>query len=299
MSRCSIGASVTDLLPVASGFSRTGIAGLAIVVASLTAGHAQQPPAPPPAKPYVPLAADVLASSPDGYIGENVTLTAAIGRVLSRSAFAVEQRPVVPGHDVKEVLVLAPILNSPVEPNSYVTVAGEVVRFDPVEVSRKVKGYQLDLPPDLVEKYRGRPAIVAKVVVNDRSVNLAMRLPPPETPDEKALDGTMKKIAPAFAALRGGVDGSKADEAARQVAVLTQAFAETEAFWKRRGVADALKWAQDARKHAESIGQAAAGGDWDAAGKSAAALNQSCQTCHAAYRERFDDGSFRIKTPGA
>jgi len=29
----------------------------------------------------------------------------------------------------------------------------------------------------------------------------------------------------------------------------------------------------------------------------AGTLGQSCQSCHAAYRERFDDGSYRIKEP--
>jgi len=268
------------------------------VVVLLSIAHAQQPPPAPPGKPYVPLAADALASNSDHYVGENVTLTAAVGRVLSRSAFAVEQRPVVAKQDAKDVLVLAPILNGPVEPDKYVTVAGEVVRFDPAEIAKKVKGYQVDLPPDAIEKYRGRPAIVAKVVVNDKSVDLAMRLPPPETPEEKALDARMKKIAPAFAALRGGVDASKSDVAAQQIAVLKQAFAETESIWKQKGVAEAMKLAQDARKHVDAIEQSTTGGDWEAAKKSVATLNQSCQTCHASYRERFDDGSYRIKKAG-
>src|SRR5919197_2400335 len=272
---------------------------VASIVASVAIAHAQQPPPPAPLKPYVPLAADALATSSDQYVGENVTLTAAVGRVLSRSAFAVEQRPVVAKQDAKDVLVLAPILNGPVEPNKYVTVAGEVIRFDPAEIATKVKGYQVDLPPDAIEKYRGRPAIVAKVVVNDKSIDLAMRLPPPETAEEKALDAQMKKIAPAFAALRGGIDGSKSDVAAQQVAVLKQAFAQTEAIWKTKGIAEATKLAQDARKHVDAIEQSAIGGDWEAAKKSVATLNQACQTCHASYRERFDDGSYRIKKPGS
>jgi cytochrome c556 len=270
----------------------------AALVASLQLVHAQQPPPAPPPKPYVPLAADALANNSEHYVGENVTVTAAVGRVLSRSAFAVEQRPVVAKQDSKDVLVLAPILNGPVEPNKYVTVAGEVVRFDPAEIAKKVKGYQVDLPPDAIEKYRGRPAIVAKVVVNDKSVDLAMRMPPPETAEEKALDAQMKKIAPAFAALRGGVDASKSDVASQQIAVLKQAFTQTESIWKTKGIAEATKLAQDARKHVDAIEQSAIGGDWEAAKKSVASLNQACQTCHTSYRERFDDGSYRIKKPG-
>ena len=277
-------------------------AGAALIVVCLavfgvSAQRGEGPPA-PAQKPYVPLTADAIAANPDRYVGENVTVTASVGEVLSRSAFAVLQRPVVAKSEPKDVLVLAPILNAPVEPNKYVTVAGEVVRFDPAEISKKVKGYQVDLAPDLIERYRGRPAVVAKVVVNDKSINLAMRMPPPETPEEKALGDTMKKIAPAFAALRSGVDAAKADVAAQQIAVLKQGFAQTEAVWKTKGVPDAIKLSQDARKRVDAIEQAATATDWDTAKKSVATLNQSCQGCHASYRERFDDGSYRIKKPG-
>ena len=253
-------------------------------------------PAAPAAKPYVPVPTTALAKNPDPYVGENVTITASVGKVLSKSAFVIDQmiKNVPAGADV---LVLAPILNGTVEPEKYVTVAGELVRFDPAEIAKKVKGYQVDLPADLIEHYRGRPAVIAKVVVNDKMVDLAMRLPPPYTADEKALDDTMKKVGPAAAALRTAVDGSKADVTAQNLTVLKPAFAQTEAFWKSKGVPEAMKIAQDARGHVDAVEKAVAGGDWDAAKKSAASLAQTCGTCHNTYRERFDDGSFRAKLP--
>jgi hypothetical protein len=273
------------------------------VTAAVAVGSAQRRGGPPDAgvtpapKPYVPVGTTMLASNPDRYIGENVTMTAAVDAVLSKSAFAIDQRVknAPAGH---AVLVIAPILNAPVEPQKYVTVAGELVKFDPVEISNKVKGYQLDLPPGLVDRFRGAPALIARVVVNDAMVDLAMRLPPPMSAEEKTLDDTMKKVGPAFAALRSAVDGSKEEAAAGNGAVLKQAFALTETFWKARAVAEAARLAQDARGHVDAIVKASASGDWDAARVSVARLNQSCQTCHASYRERFDDGSFRIK-PGA
>src|SRR5207249_56003 len=79
---------------------------------------------------------------------------------------------------------------------------------------------------------------------------------------------------------------------------LAHAFAEVETFWKTRHRADASRWAQDARKIVESIGRAAPGGNWETLKGSAATLGQTCQMCHTAYRERFDDGAFRIKTGG-
>ena len=41
--------------------------------------------------------------------------------------------------------MLAPRLNGPVDPNTYVTVVGEVVRFDPEAIARKSKDYAIDL----------------------------------------------------------------------------------------------------------------------------------------------------------
>jgi soluble cytochrome b562 len=250
----------------------------------------------PSVKPYVPVPTTELAKNPDQYIGENVTLTASVEKVLSKSVFSIDQR-VKNAPAGNEVLVIAPILNGPVEPNKYVTVAGELVKFDPDEIAKKVKGYRIDLSPDLVEQYRGRPAVIAKVVVNDKMTDLAMRLPPAYTDGEKALDDTMKKVGPAAAALRTAVDGSKADVTSQNLAVLKQAFAQTESFWKSKNVPEAAKIAQTARGHVDAVEKAAAAGDWDAAKKSAASLQQTCGACHNTYRERFDDGSFRMKVP--
>jgi cytochrome c556 len=195
-----------------------------------------------------------------------------------------------------DVLVLAPRLNSPVDPSTYVTVVGEVVRFDPDEIARKSKDYAVDLSPELVQKYRGHPAILATAVINAKMIDLAKRLPPPMSAEEQAFDNVMKKVGPAFAALRQA-DAATADATKENTAILKQAFAETETFWKTRGRADAVQWAQDARKQVAAVEQAAAAGKWDDVKTAAGTLGQACQSCHAAYRERFDDGSFRIKEP--
>jgi cytochrome c556 len=105
----------------------------------------------------------------------------------------------------------------------------------------------------------------------------------------------MKRIGPAFAALRRGIEGSDADVAREQTGVLKQGFVEAEAFWKKRGTADAVQLAQEARKLVESVDRDAASGQWDDVKTSAGSLGQTCQKCHAAYRERFDDGTSRIR----
>jgi cytochrome c556 len=283
------------------------LAGFALIVSVGVSAQRGAPPEggrgnAPAQKPYLPVGTTAVAKNPDQFIGELVTLTASVETVLSKSAFAIDQH-VKNQPSGTPLLVLAPILNGQLEANKYVTVAGEIVKFDPVQIGKtaeamtKVKGYQVDLPPDLVEKFKGKPVIVAKVVVNDKMVDLAMRVPPPYAADEKALDETMKKVGPAAQALRTAVDASKPGDVTQQLAVLKPAFAQTEAFWKTKNVAEAAKIAQDAKGHVEAVDKAVASADWDAAKKSAAALNQTCGACHNTYRERFDDGQFRAKMP--
>ena len=289
------------MLKKVSRFGR--FSGCLVFILALVVSLSAQRGAPPqggrgnaPAKPYLPVRTTAIAKNPGQFVGELVTLTAAVETVLSKSTFAIDQR-IKNAPAGAPLLVVAPILNAPVEPNTYVTVAGELVTFDPDALQKKVKNYHLDLPPDLVEKFKGKPAVIAKVVVNDKMVDLAMRLPPPYTADEKALDDTMKKVGPAAAALRTAVDGAKADVVAQNLAVLKQAFTQTEAFWKSKNIPEAMTIAQDARKHADAVEKAVAANDWDTAKKSAAALNGTCGACHGAYRERFDDGQFRAKMP--
>jgi cytochrome c556 len=296
----------------------------AILVASLPALHAQQrgrrggapetpatPAAPAvpgaaaapvvPAKPIVPVAANTVATHPDPYYGEVVTMTASVNEMVSKSSLLVGQKTVGDAAKAKgvnaDVLVLLPTMYGAVDLNAYVTVMGEVVKFDPVEIAKKSKNYKLDeFTPEVVEKYKGRPVVLATAVINAASVDLTKRLPPPMTTDEEALQKVMRKVAPAFAALRTSIDTAKADIAAQNVAVLKEAFADTEAFWKSKGKADATGWAADARKQVDLIDHAVAAGKLDDAKVPNGTLGQSCTNCHGAYRERFDDGSFRIKT---
>jgi cytochrome c556 len=258
---------------------------------------AGQPPAAPPAKPLIPVATNTVNANPDAYYGQGVTITASVDQILSKSAFSVDQRRVAgapaPAKPT-DVLVLVPTLQSPVDPKSYVTVMGELVRFDPAEVAKKAKDYKIDLPADAAAKYAGRPALIATSVITDKFVDLAKRLPPPMTAEEEALSKIMKQMPPALAALRTAVDGSKIEDATKNAAVLKQGFTDIEAFWKPKK-ADATQWAHEARAKVEGIQAAVTAGKWEDAKAAVPAVQQACGTCHNTYRERFDDGSFRIK----
>lgn len=268
-------------------------------------GGGEQPPATPagqpaapaaaPAKPLIPVAASTLAAHPETYYGERVTMTGTVEQTLGALVFSVDQDKVKTLD--QQILVLAPRMNSPVTPNTYITVIGEVLAFDSAEVTKRAKDYPVEVSPEIAAKFKGRPVIFATNVINTAGTDLALRLPPPMTTEELALQKAMKAIAPASAALRADADKMDASLAKEHAATLKQAFAQTEAIWKAKGKADAVQIAVDARKLAETIEVDAASAKWDEIKTSAGTLNTKCGACHGVYRERFDDGSFRIKVP--
>jgi cytochrome c556 len=140
----------------------------------------------------------------------------------------------------------------------------------------------------------GQPVLVASSVLNSTYVELAKKPLPPPTPADVALTSAMKTISPAFNALRTAAQDSKADVVKTNLAALTPAFAQAEKTLtelKHAGVARV----REAATQVASIETALAAGNWDAVKSSADALNRTCQSCHTAYRERQDDGTFRIK----
>jgi cytochrome c556 len=114
---------------------------------------------------------------------------------------------------------------------------------------------------------------------------------------EVDLDATMKKVGPAFAALRKSIEGTDANLAKANTAVLKAAFADAEKFFESRDKHDAHQWANDAGQVVASIDTAVAAGKWDDVKASAGNLGKVCQTCHTAYREKAEDGTYRMK-PG-
>lgn len=228
--------------------------------------HGRQAPAP---KALIPAAASSIAANPDAFYGQSVSITAAVDRILSPTSFTVDQD--VGQSGAGDLTVLVETLTAPLTVNSYVTIIGEVVRHE------------------------GRPAIRATSVLNAAMVDLARPLPPPLAPDEQAFDAVMKRINPAFGAVRQAVTATGGEKAREHAAVLRQGFAETEAFWKKRDKTDAVKWAAEARAHADSLDRALAEENWDDAKAAVTGLQQVCSACHGAYRQRLDDGSYRIR----
>ena len=276
-------------------FASIGTACL-ILAATIVAsqGQPQRPAARPAPKPILPVAATMITADPDKYVGETVTMTAAVDQRLGDTVFSV--RNTAKGA-TSDVLVIAPVLIAPVEPGRYVTVIGEVITFYPTTLTEKMKESTPRLTDDVIQRYRGRPALIATSVINSAMTDLAKVPPPPMTPEEEALSKVMKTVNPAFGALRQAVTASDAAEAGTQAAALEKAFGEAAAFWKTKTHPDATQWNDDAKRTAAEIRTAAGKADWDAVKAAVPKLQGACSSCHGAYRARLDDGTYRFKEP--
>lgn len=261
--------------------------GPAVAAAQTPAARGARPP-----QALVPVAASTLAANPDAFVGLAVTVTAAVDQRYGDTAFTVDQDRTRSGADV---LVLAPLLNAPVEPNAYVTVIGEVMRFDAADAAARMKAGMPALDPGIAERYKGRAAIIATSVINGAMTDLAKRLPPPMSPEELALSKVMKQVGPGFNALRQAVTGSSGADTAAQSAALVKLFGEAATFWRAQSRPDAVQWNEDAKAASGAVEAAAAKGDWEAVKAAVPKLQGVCSNCHGAYRERLDDGTYRFK----
>ena len=251
----------------------------------------------------VPVATNRIAQNPDAYYGKLITLSAGVEQVLSKTAFLVDQQRKLAGSmDVqaigKPILVIAPYLTGRLDPKSYLWVRGELVKFDVTAIARVAPDYALDLAPEVAATYKGQPVLLASSVVNSTHAELGKKPYPPPGPEEVSLGAAMKTNGPAFVALQAAIKDSTVDDVTQNAAKLQPAFTQTEAIWDDLGQIAASEWARTARDHADTIERAAAEGKWDAVKTSAGALNRLCQNCHGAYRDRQDDGVFRIR-PGS
>jgi hypothetical protein len=265
---------------------------VSVIAVQARQGGAGAAPAP---KPIVPVAASSIVLNPDAHWGENVSMIGAVDAILSNTVFTVAQGKATSAG--KEVLVIAPNLNAPVSPNAYLTVLGEVFKFDPVEVAKRARNnYVLDLAPEVAARYVGRPAVFATGVITATLVDIGKRVPPPLTPAEQTLRAAMTEINSTNTALRGGLGTPDAAKVTGQVAALKHGFTEAESFFKARSAADAAGWAGDALKFVGAMDTATAAAKWDDVRAAVTGLNGLCTTCHTARRERQDDGSYRFKS---
>jgi hypothetical protein len=247
----------------------------------------------------LPVATNAILRNPTAYYGKQITVSAGVDRMLTKTAFLVDQWKMTGPKEVQPigqpVLVIAPYLTNALDHRNYLIVRGELLKFDTAALARVASEYRVDLGPELWEKFQGQPLLLAASVLNSTYTELSKKPVLPPTANELALSEAMKAINPAFAALKAAVDGVNAGDVARNAAQLKPAFAQTEKIWDDVGQSSAGQWARDAQDFVASIEHDAAKGDWDHVKFAAGKLNALCGSCHAAFRDRADDGTFRMK----
>jgi len=247
----------------------------------------------------VPLATNTILRNPDAYYGKQVTVSAGVDQMLSQTAFLVDQWKMTGPNEVKPVgspmLVVAPYLTGTLDHRNYLLVRGELLKFDTAAIARVAAEYKIDLGPELWAKYQGRPMLLAASVINSTYAELAKKPILPPTPNELALSDAMKTINPAFAELKAALENSQSNLVVVNAAKLKPSFAQTETIWDTVGQSSAGQFARDAQEYLASIERDAINGSWDRVKFTAGKLNQVCANCHNTFRDRADDGTFRMK----
>ena len=253
----------------------------------------------PAANQGIPLATNTILRNPGAYYGKQVTVSAGVDQMVSKTVFLMDQWKAAGAAQVEPVgqpiLVLAPYLTNTLDRRNYLIVRGELVKLDLTAVARVAADYKIDLGPEIWNKYQGRPMLIAASVINSTYTELDRKPIAPPTASELAMSDAMKTISPAFAALRAAADESKADAVKTTVATLLPALSQTESIWDGVGQSSASQFARDAQNFAAAIERDASTGNWEKVKFAAGKLNQVCANCHGTFRDRADDGSYRFK----
>jgi len=129
----------------------------------------------------------------------------------------------------------------------------------------------------------------APAQANTAGAQAAARLTPQD------LEARMKDIGSTYPAMRMHLMANQVADAGKEAQQLAVWFGDVERFWAQNNKADAVTWAQDARKFATEVAGAAAAGDAMKATQAAANMQGACKQCHGTYREMDPAGGFRVK----
>lgn len=105
----------------------------------------------------------------------------------------------------------------------------------------------------------------------------------------------MKGVAGANGKMGKAITAMDAATATASAKELETNFKAVEAFFTKRGTADAAKMAKDAHMAAAAVQVAVAKGDWGGAATSAKGVSGSCAGCHGAHRDGPKGGPYTIK----
>ena len=105
----------------------------------------------------------------------------------------------------------------------------------------------------------------------------------------------MKSNGAAVASLRKNLDAKAGDAAAADAKTLQDNFAKVYAYWQKKNVSDAMKFAMDGRDAFTQVADLASAGKFDDASAAMKTGQATCAGCHMAHREKAPDGSFTMK----
>jgi len=106
----------------------------------------------------------------------------------------------------------------------------------------------------------------------------------------------MKDVGKASAALNK-METKTGLEAVEQAEKISGVYEMLIGYWRQRNAKDAVQASVTGKAAALEIAAAAHAGAADKVQSALAALMGTCKSCHAAYREKADDGRYRIKQP--
>jgi cytochrome c556 len=113
--------------------------------------------------------------------------------------------------------------------------------------------------------------------------------------DEKVFQKHMKAVGKTTKAFKANFESKNAAAIEKDGATTAEAYKAMAAFFKARKNDDAVKWSDDSAAGATGAATAAKAGDWDKVKSEWGAVGKNCKACHDKYREKLDDGSYKIK----
>jgi len=107
--------------------------------------------------------------------------------------------------------------------------------------------------------------------------------------------GFMKSAVASKGKVAKGIAAKDGPGTAAEAKAMEASFKQIEDYWQKKGAADAVGFAKQARTGSADIAKAAAAGDFDAANTAMASVGGACGGCHMAHRGKNADGAFQIK----
>lgn len=120
-------------------------------------------------------------------------------------------------------------------------------------------------------------------------------LPAADAADEKVFVKHMKQVGKANKDFKTNLEARNAAAIEKDATATAESYAVMAAFFKAHKTDDAVKWSDDSTEAARATAAAAKARDWEKVKSSWGAVGKNCKACHDKYREKLEDGGYKIK----